>query len=181
MEFLSTLLTIGQLISKGVELGKLAFAKKSETFKNLKDSFTELKEQLNTEGERIEKYDDFMKLIANVTSAISSIRKSHDDINEEQTFWNHITEYQEDLYRLGVAELENFDTEIFLESDRHKINANRPILSRHILGAREQFEQQNRERYLEYIRDTMADVGTLKAVGAKILENLGKDLRNFGR
>lgn len=177
MEFLATLTTIGQLISGGVKLGLLASKRKQ--FQELETAFTKLGKQVNDEGERITRYMDFMKLIAEIDRALGAIRKSHDDIDDDQQFWGHIRVFHEDLTQLGVAQLREFSTDRLSERDNQKITAQRPRVSDQIVKVGEQYEQ-NRRLYLDHIRDGVAEIGYLKAIGATILQDIGANLRQFG-
>lgn len=179
MEFLSTLSTIGALISEGVKLGKLAFRKKSEKFQVLKNEFSTLKKEVNHEGEKIGKYSDFTKLIADIDRALKAIRKSNDDISDDIQFWEHVRPFQEDLYEFGVAQLRAFNIDMFEQVDQQRINERAPRLSDHIVVARDQYDQRNRDVYMEHLRDAVAEIGYLRAVGVRIVEDIGAKLRQF--
>ncbi len=179
MEFLTTLTTIGTLITEGVKLGRLAFREKTKKLKQLETAFSDLKQQVNDEGERITTYRDFMKLIADVDRALAAVRKSHEDINDNKQFWGHTRDFHENMMELGIAQLRNFGTNALSDVDKLRIDELAPRLSDHIVKAGVQYEQRNRKQYLEHIRHTVAEIGYLRAIGATILDDIGSNLRQF--
>lgn len=179
MEFLTSLATIGSLISEGVKLGTLAFGKRSQKFRDLESAFKRVKGQMNDEGERIGKYIEFTRLTADIDRALDAIRKSDRDILDDQQFWDHVGDFQRDLNEFGIAQLRNFNSDMLSEADRQRIQDHSPRLSDHIVRASEQFDQKNRELYRQHLRETVMEIGNLKAVGARILEDIGSKLRIF--
>ncbi len=159
MEFLTALTTVGKLITEGVNLGRLAFQEKTKKFNDLETAFTDLKRQVNDEGERITSYRDFIKLIADVDRTLGAIRKSHEDIDDAQQFLDHIRDFHENLMEFGIAQLRNFGTDALSDVDKLRIEDHGPRLSDHIVKAGAQYDQKNRKQYLTHIRDTVAEIG----------------------
>lgn len=180
MEFLATLTTVGTLITEGVKLGRMAFREKTKKLKELETAFTDLKRQVNDEGERITSYRDFMKLIADVDRTLVAIRKSHEDIDDTKQFLDHIRDFHENLIEFGIAQLRNFGTDALSDVDKVRIEDHGPRLSDHIVKAGAEYDKRNRKQYLTHIRDTVAEIGYLRAIGATILEDIGSNLRRFG-
>lgn len=179
MEFLTTLTTIGTLITEGVKLGGLAFLERTKKLKKLETAFSNLKQQVNDEGERITTYRDFMKLIADVDRALTLIRKSHENSTDDNQFWDYTRDIHENLVELGIAQINNFGTNALSDVDKSRIEVLAPRLSEQIVAARVRYVERNRAEYLEEIRSAVAEIGNLRAIGATILDDIGINLRQF--
>lgn len=180
IDYLTTLTTIGKLIAEALKAGGLFSKQRGEKLKQLENEHKKLIGQITKEGEKVERYITFSKLVSQIDRGIAVILNVHTRVADPAQFGTAIESANGDLYATAL-ELRGFQSEVLDVKDAALITAHsegvvdKIIAANAILGA-----AGDRKLYIDALKDALLGLGYLKPVGSNVLADIGRQLRGFG-
>ena len=180
MEFLTTVTTIGAVINAASKVGYFVSRSRKRELRDLKTQYNTLTDQIKYEGKRIQQYIEFNRIVSSFERNINRVLKVNSrNEKEDAKFWDQVEDIQLEINEEATVTLRNFDVGDFSEREQVRIETHNPGLSDLVVASQAYFSSRQRDDYVGKMRESLAKVGQIKGVGSRILNDIGKSLRDF--